>query len=390
MISDLGLGKNLLVDAGGIYTAEEISRQPDLWIRTLELVKKEKERIQEFLDRATLSPNCDIILAGAGSSAYIGNSLQYTMQQKLDRNVKAIPTTSLVSHPDLYLRKAIPTLMISFARSGDSPESCAAVSRANHICRTIHHLVITCNPHGRLAGICRPGKDFVFLLPPESNDQSLAMTSSFTSMLLAGILISHLSRLESQGKYVELLAKYGENLIEQHTESLRDISELNFSRAVFLGSGPFQGIAQESHLKLQELTDGRIICKHDSFLGFRHGPKAVIDTSTLLVYLLTNNTRAIPYEIDLAGDIEKTGRAMCTIGVSEHPVDQIRMDLRIYLSDNKKECLPEEYLAVVNVLPAQMLGFFKALNLGLRPDMPSAEGNITRVVTGVTIYPFDE
>lgn len=390
MTGCLGLEKNVLSDSGGLYTAEEISRQPDLWIRTFALVSREKERIQEFLNRAISSPHCDIILTGAGSSAFIGNSLQCTMQQKLDRNVKAIPTTSLVSHPDSYLRKDIPTLMVSFARSGDSPESCAAVSRANSICHTIHHLVITCNPHGSLVSICRPGKDLVFLLPPESNDRSLAMTSSFTSMLLAGILTGHLDRLESHHKYVELLADYGRNLINQHTVDLRNISEMNFSRAVFLGSGPLQGIAQESHLKLQELTAGRVICKHDSFLGFRHGPKAVIDTSTLLVYLLTNNTRAAPYEIDLAGDIERTGRAMFTVGVSEHPVNQIRMDLRIELSDNGKDYLPEEYLAIVNVLPAQILGFFKSLHMGLKPDTPSANGIITRVVTGVNIYPFEE
>jgi len=165
---------------------------------------------------------------------------------------------------------------------------------------------------------------------------------------------------------------------------------MEFSRAIFLGSGPLQGIARESHLKLQELTAGTIICKHDSYLGFRHGPKAVIDASTLLVYLLTNNTSAAPYEIDLARDIERTGGAMFTAGVSEHRVDRIRMDLRIELAGSGKDCLPEEYLAVVNVLPAQMLGFFKALHLGLRPDTPAANGTITRVVTGVNIYPFDE
>lgn len=390
MTDCLGLDEKALIKSGGRHTAAEITQQPDVWMKTYALVDREKDRIREFLIRATRSPHCELILTGAGSSAFIGNSLLCTLQQKLERNVKAVPTTSLVSHPGSYFRRNVPTLMISFARSGDSPESCAAVTLANSICRDIHHLLITCNPDGKLVSICRPDKDLVFLLPPESNDRSLAMTSSFTSMLLAGILIGNLDKLDSQRRYVEQLADYGRKIIHGHAGDLRKISELNFTRAVFLGSGPLQGIAQESHLKLQELTVGRIVCKHESFLGFRHGPKAVINDATVLVYLLTNNKYAAHYEIDLAGDIEKTGRAMYTLGISELPSERIRTDLEIVLSGPEKEALPEEYLALVNVIPAQILGFFKALYFGLRPDTPAENGTITRVVTGVNIYPFEE
>ena len=386
----LGVPESSLDRNGGIFTAREISGQPELWIKTYELVFEARERIRNFLEKVLSRTETNIILTGAGSSAFIGNSLQGPMQKNLDRNVFAIPTTDLVSHPCLYLRKNVPTLMISFARSGDSPESSAAVSRANKICREIHHLVITCNMDGELARICQSENDLVFLLPPESNDQSLAMTSSFTCMLLAGLLISSLERFPSHKKYVKLLSGYGKTLLNRYTGSLHSISRMDFQRVVFLGSGPLQGIAQESHLKLQELTNGRIICKHDSFLGFRHGPKAVIDETTLLVYLLTNNTRAAAYETDLARDIEKAGRAMHSIGISEHPLADIETDLNIVLSDRPQDSLPEEYLAIVNVLPAQVIGFFKSLELGYNPDMPSSDGTITRVVTGVTIYPYEE
>ncbi len=385
----LGISETSLINAGGIYTAREISGQPGLWKRTYDFVSREKGRINKFLNRAISDPAGEIILTGAGSSAFIGNSLEGTMQKMLDRNVKAVPTTDLVTHPGLYLRKDRPTLMISFARSGDSPESYAAVMRANEICRNVHHLIITCNPEGVLAKNCRSEKDLVFLLPPESNDKSLAMTSSFTCMLLAGILISDINKLDQQGKNVERLADYGERLLSEYTPALRKIAKMDFSRAVFLGSGPLQGIARESHLKLQELTDGKIICKYDSFLGFRHGPKAVIDETTLLVYLITNNQEVVAYERDLIRNIDSAKRDLYSIGVSEHHVSEIGPDLEIILSNDPGEVIPEIYLAIVNVVPAQCLGFYKSLELGLKPDLPSMDGAITRVVTGVTIYPFD-
>lgn len=390
MNDHLRIEEKSLVDAGGIYTAREISRQPVIWKKTYDYLLREKERITEFVNRSASDPSTQIILTGAGSSAFIGNSLEGTMQKNLEKIVRAVPATDLVSHPELYLRKNIPTLMISFARSGDSPESAAAVHRANSICSNIYHLIITCNPDGKLAKECHAERDLVFLLPPESNDESLAMTSSFSCMLLAGTLITHINDLEKQKIYVDRLADYGHHMLEQYPPVIKEIAAMTFSRAVFLGSGPLKGIARESHLKLQELTDGKIICKHDSYLGFRHGPKAVIDMTTLMVYLVTNNPEAISYEKDLIREIGRSEKGLYTLCVSENPLTDIESDNKIIFSDAAGETLPEEYLAIANVLPAQCLGFYKSLDLGLRPDTPSADGTISRVVTGVTIYPFDQ
>jgi tagatose-6-phosphate ketose/aldose isomerase len=389
MAKYFGFEDDYLIDAGGIHTAREICGQPDIWQKTYELVSLNKESITEFLGRSISNPTSQIILTGAGSSAFIGNSLEGSMQKNLNRSVSSVPTTDLVSHPNLYLRQNVPTLMVSFARSGDSPESLAAVTRANGICSDVYHLIITCNPDGQLAKDRQTEKDLVFLLPPESNDKSLAMTSSFSSMLLAGILLSHIRDLEPQKEHVELMVSYGNNLITKYASALNDFAKMDFKRAVFLGSGPLQGIAQESHLKLQELTDGKIICKHDSFLGFRHGPKAVIDNTTLVVYLITNNTEAVQYEKDLIRDIDKSARDLYSIAVSERRIDEIEPDYEIIFSESPGENLPEEYLAIVNVLPAQCLGFYKSIELGLSPDTPSIDGTITRVVKGVTIYPFE-
>jgi tagatose-6-phosphate ketose/aldose isomerase len=379
----LGMDLPALTEKHAIHTAREISQQPELWLSVWQGIHEQRPALESFLDTA-LSDSKRIILTGAGTSAFIGLSLKGTLQRRTGILAEAIATTDLVSHPKDYFQPHIPTLLISFARSGNSPESVAVVSLANELCKSCYHLIVTCNADGKLANAAAKNK-YVLALPAEANDQSLAMTSSYTGMLLAGVLIAYLKEFETTKKSVEVLTGYGRKIIQYYSSEIAKIAEKNFSRAVFLGSGPFFGAAKESHLKLQELTDGKVICKEDSFLGFRHGPKAVIDNSTLVCYIFSNEEYATKYEKDLVQSMKKGQPPMVEIGIMENKIPGITLDHMFYLSDNGMR-LKEEFLAVCSSLPAQILGFYKSLQLGLRPDAPSATGAITRVVEGVQIY----
>ncbi|MEO5998394.1 MAG: SIS domain-containing protein [Chitinophagaceae bacterium] len=383
----LGYSLKELTGRGAGHTALEITQQPKLWLATWATVAKQQRSLEIFFHKIFDKENLDIILTGAGTSAFIGNILEGPFQKNTRIHTRAVASTDLVSHPDSYFHPTQPSLLISFARSGNSPESLAAVDLANRCCKEIYHLIITCNPDGKLAINAPDNQSYVFLLPPEADDQGLAMTGSFTCMLLAGLLLSRLSYLHELKKQVERLSEYGEKILSRYISPLQEIARLDFKRAVFLGSGPLQGASRESQLKLQELTDGKVICKHDSFLGFRHGPKVVLDNSTLLVYLFSNKAYVHQYETDLVFEINAREKSLFSIGVSESRKEGLAVDLQIVLS-NDDEKIDEEFLAVCCVLPAQILGFLKSLQLGLEPDMPSVSGSIARVVEGVTIYPF--
>lgn len=380
----LGFDPSVLESKGAIHTAREIAQQPVLWQRVWERAVEDGDGLQTFLDEA-LSRSKRIILTGAGTSAFIGLSLIGAFQRRTGILTEAIATTDLVSHPRDFLHRDIPTLMISFARSGNSPESVAVLALAEELCSNCYHLIITCNPDGKLAKFDAGKRKYVFALPPEANDQSLAMTSSYTGMLLAGLLIARLKDLDVARKSVDVLAGYGKRLIEHGASEIRKISEYDFKRAVFLGSGPFFGAARESHLKVQELTDGLIICKEDSFLGFRHGPKAVIDDETIVFYLFSNEPYASQYERDLVYSMKRGRKPMLEVGVMESKMPDLPLDYSFSLSDNGVR-LDEEFLTVCSVVPAQLLGFFKSLGLGLQPDSPSASGSISRVVEKFQIY----
>ena len=385
----LGLELPFLVKNGAVHTAREITQQPEIWQKIWIDVHLQRKVLGDFLERA-LAEAKQIILTGAGTSAFIGHSLSGAFQRNKNIVTNAISTTDLVSHPRDYLHPELPTFMISFARSGNSPESVAAVAFTDELCAKSFHLIITCNDEGALSRYVsgRNGDhNFVFVLPKEANDQGLAMTSSYTGMLLAGILISELDKLDLNRPVVNTIANYGLKVIDYYADDLRHIAEKDFRRAVFLGSGPFHGTARESHLKLQELTDGRIICKEDSFLGFRHGPKVVIDESTLVVYLFSNNDYVAKYERDLVTSMKKGQPPLLEVGIMESVTQTLDLDFMFPFSENGTR-IKEEYLTVCSAIPAQVLAFFKSLHLGLSPDTPSKTGAIARVVEGVQIYDF--
>src|SRR5882762_6019599 len=163
------------------HMAKEIASQPKLWNETYESALTKKDQITAFLDEIYKINNLQIVLTGAGTSAFIGEILQHSFYKNTGVPIKAIPTTDLVTHPRDFFQKSIPTLLISFARSGDSPESLATFELAEKLQDVIYHLIITCNLEGKLAKAALNTKNsFIFLLPEGTNDRALAMTSSFT------------------------------------------------------------------------------------------------------------------------------------------------------------------------------------------------------------------
>ncbi len=367
------------------HTAREIGGQPDLWDSVYKLLLKKEKEVNTFLSPIFEKEKLQIVLTGAGSSAFVGEAAQGLVQKNTGCNTKAIATTDLVTHPNLYLQSKTPTLLVSFARSGNSPESLETVHLADEFCTEIYHLIITCNKEGKLMEYAGKNKNnsFVLLLPEEANDKSLAMTGSFTSMLLSILLIGDNKAMENKESEIKAIVAQG-NVFLSKFKAFEKIAQKDFDRVVFLGSGPMLGIARESHLKLQELTDGQVICKHDSFLGFRHGPRAVTNEKTLLIYLFSPTEHVYKYELDLATSVAKDSRNFECITIGRPENKTLNSCLNIDLDLNP--C--HEYNIIPATLAGQLLGFYKSLNIGLNPDKPSVSGSINRVVQGVNIYEF--
>lgn len=369
------------------HTYREICQQPEMWLKAYKLVCDRKAEIKAFVERY-INAGYSIVLTGAGTSAYIGDALEKALYNTSFAGCRSIPTTDIITSAELFFGKESKVLLVSFARSGNSPESVGTINMVNKVAGEVAHIFITCNEQGELAKMAAasPENTLLMLLPKETNDLSLAMTSSYSTMLLTCSMIANIDSIEAHAAYIQTMAENTAKAIEKYEGAIKDIASRPFKRAVFLGSGELQGIAEESRLKLQELTDGSVMCAFDSFLGFRHGPKAVIDKDTLLVYLLSEEPTVQRYEYDLIRQIRANNNVVGYVAISqtEPKIDGDYFDLSVVVGAPTEE--HRYYSCVSYVVASQLLGMFKSIDMGLSPDAPSVSGNISRVVEGVIIY----
>lgn len=374
---------------GAAHTAREIAHQPAIWQTVYAQLQAERPALDAFLAPLLALPQLRIVLTGAGSSSFIGQCIAPALLRHLGQRpgirVEAVATTDIVSSPEQCLQPEVPTLLVSFARSGNSPESLAAVELADRFIKTCHHLVITCAADGtlnqRMAGQSHAR---VLLLPDETNDRAFAMTSSFSGMLLAAAWAFDLPLAP-----VADLARAAQTLAEGEIDRLYALAEQSFERIVFLGSNTLLGLAREAALKMLELTDGKLVAMADSTLGFRHGPKTILNDKTLVVIILSNDPYTRQYDLDLLRELRQQGparvlalRTSALNGAETPHADDVHLAL--------PASAPDLALAPVALVFAQCLALLASLQLGITPDNPSASGTVTRVVSGVTIHPVNQ
>lgn len=373
----------------GANTAKEIEQQPRTWRKTYDIVSGQKEAIREFVGKVTQNEDYDIIFTGAGTSEFVGNSLVPQLVKEGVKNVKSVSTTDLVVMPSLYIDVKKPTLLVSFGRSGNSPESVAAVDVVNEINKEAKHLIITCNEEGKLAKL-EGEKYHVVNLPQETNDLGFAMTSSFSNMLLTSYLIFSGKNIENQEKPLNELITSVENLFANDLEKINTlIDTFNFNRIVYLGDANLNGIAQESSLKMLELTAGQVVTLFNTPLGFRHGPKSIVNSETLTVVYLNNNPYARKYQIDIVKEMsaQRNGNQILVIDcIHDSSVAEL-CDLYIAV-DSTKEA--EGLLGINYIVYAQLISLLKSIATKNTPDNPWPSGMVNRVVKGVVIYDYKQ
>jgi tagatose-6-phosphate ketose/aldose isomerase len=364
-------------DLGGLHTAEEIAHQPALWDELSTLLQDGRERIAAFLGDCLANPLQRVILTGAGSSAYVGEIIADELNAAWPAQVRAIATTTLLTHPELYIESGAPTLLVSFARSGDSPESLAVVELVRELVPDARLLNITCNAEGRLARDSAGDRNaFNLMMPAASCDRGFAMTSSFTCMLLAALAV--LGK-DDQVERIANLARLAEQAMAAWEAPVAALAASEAGRVVYLGSGPLEGLAKESALKLLELTAGRVPAMANTPLGFRHGPKSVLNADALVFVFGSAKPLAQRYEADLVDELRRDGVAGRILSIG--PGGDIGIDVPNW---------PDAWLAPLWLLVAQQVALHQSAALQLRPDNPFASGTVNRVVKGVTIYRHDE
>ncbi len=377
-------------EKGVEYTPKEINQQPAMWKKTVDILGNRKDEIHDFFIKSGLiqSKEVILILTGAGSSEFIGNSIKNVLRKRLKREVLSIPTTYFVTSSVSMFVPHFKYVVISFSRSGNSPESLATYNNIKKIAPEVKQIIVTCNNEGDLAKKARNDKQSLcIILPEETNDLSLAMTSSFSAMALTGIGLCFMESLDKFYSIVERIAYGADRIIKDYGDLLVRFASKPFSRACFLGSHSLMGTMQECSLKMQEMTEGKVASIFSSYLGLRHGPQVFIDNNCVVIAALSSDKLVRKYEIDLLSELKKKDQGSATLVICDKTSEKINS-----LSTDIIEIFPDgcsiedDFRIMTDVVVGQILATFKSIDLGLKPDNPSPIGTINRVVQGVKIY----
>ena len=385
----LGVEISKLEDCSGLNTAKEIIQQPDTWRESVKNLIKNKIEIKSFIDSFLSKKEFRIILTGAGTSAFAGEVCEPYLTSLLNKRVEAIATTDLVASPKSYFIKDIPTLLVSFARSGNSPESVHAVNLASQLVDDLYQIVITCNENGKLAkNTVNDEKSLLLLMPPQTNDLGFAMTSSFTTMVLNAMAVFNINNIENFSSDVDKLSNSINDFIENNIEKVTSLSNEDFERIVYLGSSTSKGIARESALKVLELTAGKVNASYDTPLGFRHGPKSVVDDETVSVIYISNDEYTRKYDLDLAKEMLAHKKNDKVVIVGDNIEEDIlnKADYVFNVENINYNVENKVLLPLQQIIFGQMLSFLKSVNLGITPDNPCPTGEVNRVVQGVILH----
>lgn len=382
--------KEELENLGAEITTREIRQQPELWEETLQIYKDNKERIDDFLSMIREKhDHIRVTFSGAGTSAFVGQTIAPYLSRVNDKNkitFEALETTNIVTHPESYFQEDVPTILVSYARSGNSPESVATVQLAESIVKDLYQITITCAKDGKLAKFAEGDKNNLLLLQPDrSNDKGFAMTGSYTCMVLTSLLVFDPAEEEVKENYVKSIIEMANTVIERE-EEIQKVVDKDFDRVVYLGADAFFGLSREAQLKILELTAGKVTTLYDSPVGFRHGPKSYVDEKTLVNVFVSTEEYPRRYDRDLINEVFYDEIALDVNSIMVGDDEEIKGNKFVF--DNKYENIPNGYLALPYVLYAQRLALGTAVKLGNKPDTPSPTGTVNRVVKGVVIYPY--
>jgi tagatose-6-phosphate ketose/aldose isomerase len=364
------------------HTLREVCQQPLTWLKTASGLLRRAPELEPVVEGVD-----PMVLTGSGSSVYAAECAAPCLQKALNRQVTALPTGTILTHPEICLPPSGPFLVVSVARSGDSPESRAVVDWLLEARSEARHLTLTCNRNGALATAYndRPNVASV-VLDDKTNDKSLVMTSSFSNLVLGARTLGFLDAPDEHVSRTRAVAQAAARVLRDRGDALAAAGRSECDTAVFLGSGCRLGSAREAALKMLEMTAGEVGTLPESYLGLRHGPMSALRKDTLVVAFLSSDPTVRAYEADLLRELDEKelGTRRILVGAGVPP--ELAREGVVTVDCSPAPSFDDADLTVIDTLVGQLLAFFRCRAAGCRPDAPSASGVITRVVSAFEIH----
>ena len=377
-----------LIQRKALITAKEIENQPVIWNKLAGVLTDNKSRFSSYMDRVLSIPNLRIIFTGAGSSAFIGESMSMLLMKEFGLRSECQHTTDVVATPEEIFYD-VPTLLVSYSRSGSSPESCAAIQIAQKYVKELYNLVLVCNNDSALSRLpMDPEMTRVIHIPQEACDQGFAMTCSVSCMSLATWCLFSGEKMAEHVAYIPTLADSVAKQMPGFQKTAAEVAAWDYRRLVYLGFGALRGLAREGAVKSQELTNGFVCAVYDTPTGFRHGPKTVLNDETLTVVMTSPLENAGLYDVDMINELtgQKVKNRVAVVADVKRGYDLQAADyVCTYETPGVYEHLEIEAY-IYSLMFLQLLSFEKSYDLKMTTDNPCPGGEVNRVVQGIIIH----
>jgi glucosamine--fructose-6-phosphate aminotransferase (isomerizing) len=330
----------------GKFTKEEIMSQPQAWAETIRVLKAQQNELEQFLKHKSFN---QILFTGCGSTYYLSLAAAAFCQQVAGRIVRGIPASELWLNPDNYYLPDGKTLLVAVSRSGETTETLRACESFKAAGRG-SVMTLSCYPDYPLAKL-----GDINLVYPSGQERSIAQTRAFTTLYLAAIGLACI--LGDRGDIWQMMEKLPalcENTLQfarPWAERIGRDSQLD--RFYFLGSGLRYGLASELSLKMKEMSLSQSEPFH--FMEFRHGPKAMVTGTTLLMGLVSRDNGS--YEKSVIDEMSALGAGTLTLAPEGGDI--------AFTTD-----LPEALVNALYLPPGQLLAFERSIARGLNPDEP--------------------
>ncbi|MFB5188699.1 SIS domain-containing protein [Alicyclobacillus fastidiosus] len=339
------------------YTLEEIRRQPSDWATTTELLLNQSEQWRQLFAEKNYE---NLYFTGCGTSYHIAIVAAYLFQEVTSIPCKAVPASEVLLMPDQMINRKANNLLIGVGRSGTTTESVEAIRKFREE-GFGDSLSIACQSQAPASAAA----SFAIELG-HVTDRSVVMTGTFTNLVLATQLLAGI--VADNAAYVQqlqLLPEIGLRVL-QSSESIAERygSDLNIRQFIYLGLGGYYGLAAEAVLKLKEMTQTPTEAYNP--LEFRHGPISIVDANTLVT--LFQSDKAPQVQVDVLKNVRTLGGK--TLVISDVDTDEPCFALASNVPDTVRAILYMPY--------AQLVGYHRAIALGLDPDQPR---NLSHVVT---------
>ncbi len=387
----LGLNERELREREGFYTFSEMVNQPCLWQRGVENIRDNMQKIRLFLDEIKGISGLKIYLVGAGSSAKAAAIVENYIRRLTAFEVYAIPSTNLITQPDSYIQKDSPALLVSFGSSGNTVEGLEVVELFKERCKVLYQILIICSDKGEIVRKYSTGEKVLYIPIPEgTKGKSMAATGEFTLLIQYALMIFDIERINYYTKLFESSGEEGEHFFTKDIYKVHSIANKKYDIIAALGSNALTPLASEMCLKISELSSGFQSTQFHPVLEFRHGPKLIMNSDSLIVIFFSNDAHTRKYEIDLLRECSKDRRKSTLVAVSMDYIGEIdeNCDYYFYFNRSGFEYLDDSHIVFSYALFLQSFAALKSIELGISPDKlgMDVEGFVNKVAKGVVIY----